>query len=161
MSEYLSAEQAWRKPAGRYVVLLAAPHLLVAIVFAAVTPFVAQEPSPLPFPLWPLFPAAAAGFVLSAVASVLRTRTLGYRLREDDLLVRQGLLWRREISAPYGRMQHIDVQQDALARLARLADLRLSTAAVVPVRVRGLPREEARELRDRLAAHAASRRAGL
>ncbi|GAA4974262.1 PH domain-containing protein [Kineococcus glutinatus] len=86
----------------------------------------------------------------------------GYAERDDDLLVRHGLLFRTLVVVPYGRMQFVDVQAGPVDRRFGIATLQLHTAsastdAVIP----GLPPQEAARLRDRLAARGEARLAGL
>lgn len=112
--------------------------------------------------------AAAAAAALIAVAVGLygvlhgRYRAWGYAEREDDLLVRRGVLVRRLSVVPYGRMQFVDVTAGPVDRLFRLATVQLHTAAAATdARIPGLPVEEAHRLRDRLAALGEAQAAGL
>jgi membrane protein YdbS with pleckstrin-like domain len=113
---------------------------------------------------WALWIAIAVGVV--AVVSIAfeprRVRSIGYRLREDDLVFRRGIMFHRQVAVPYGRMQLIDITRGPVARALGLADLKFVTAAAATaVTVPGLPTEEADRLRDELVALAETRRAGL
>jgi uncharacterized protein len=91
-----------------------------------------------------------------------RVRSWGYCEREDDLLVRHGLLVARLSVVPYGRMQLIDVLAGPAERLFGLSTLHLHTAAAASdARIPGLEAAEAARLRDRLAALGEARAAGL
>ena len=104
--------------------------------------------------------AAATGWVLVAVER--RWRAWGYAEREDDLLVRRGVLVRRTSVVPYGRMQYVDVTSGPLDRRLGLATVTLHTAAAATdASIPGLLAEEATRLRDRLAALGEARQAGL
>jgi membrane protein YdbS with pleckstrin-like domain len=110
--------------------------------------------------------ATAAGLLAAAVAlyGVLhgRYRAWGYAERQDDLLVRRGVLVRRLSIVPYGRMQFVDVTAGPVDRLFGLATVQLHTAAAATdARIPGLPTEEAHRLRDRLAALGEAQAAGL
>jgi uncharacterized protein len=108
--------------------------------------------------------ALAALLVGLAVAPFLgrRVRSWAYCEREDDLLVRHGLLVARLSVVPYGRMQFIDVVAGPAERTFGLATVHLHTAAAASdARIPGLPEEEAARLRDRLAALGEARAAGL
>ena len=64
----------------------------------------------------------------------------GYAERDDDLLVLHGLLFRKLVVVPYGRMQYVDVKAGPVERRFGIATLQLHTAsastdAVIP----GLP----------------------
>jgi membrane protein YdbS with pleckstrin-like domain len=102
----------------------------------------------------------ATGLALHAVHR--RWLAWGYAEREDDLLVRRGVLVRRTSVVPYGRMQYVDVTAGPLDRRLGLARVTLHTAAAASdASIPGLPEEEATRLRDRLAALGEARAAGL
>jgi membrane protein YdbS with pleckstrin-like domain len=91
-----------------------------------------------------------------------RVRAIGYRLRDDDLVVRRGIMFQRFAAVPYGRMQLVDINRGPLARALGLAELKLVTAAAASnITIPGLPMADAEQLRDRLVELAESRRAGL
>lgn len=97
-----------------------------------------------------------------AVAIVRAVRAWGYAEREDDLLVRHGLLVRRLSIVPYSRMQFVDVSAGPLERAFDLATVQLHTAAAASdARVPGLRPAEASRLRDRLTALGEDRAEGL
>ena len=86
----------------------------------------------------------------------------GYAERNDDLLVRHGLMWREIVVVPYGRMQYVDVQAGPVERMFGIARVQLHTAsAETDARIPGLVPEEASRLRDRLASRGEARLAGL
>jgi membrane protein YdbS with pleckstrin-like domain len=100
--------------------------------------------------------------VARLVIAPRRVAAIGWILREDDLVVRRGILLSRLVAVPYGRMQLVDVNRGPVARLLGLAELRLVTAAATSdVTLPGLPEPEAAELRDALVARAEERRVGL
>jgi membrane protein YdbS with pleckstrin-like domain len=111
--------------------------------------------------------ASAAAAVLAAGVLVesfvrRRVRAWSYAEREDDLLVKRGVLFSRLSVVPYGRMQFIDVTAGPIERSFGLATVRLHTAAAASdARIPGLSREEADRLRDRLAELGESQAAGL
>ncbi|MGH3722200.1 MAG: PH domain-containing protein [Pseudonocardiaceae bacterium] len=91
-----------------------------------------------------------------------RYRAWGYAEREQDLVVRRGVLFRRLSVVPYGRMQFIDVTAGPVERLFGLATVQLHTAAAASdAKIPGLPRSEAQRLRDTLAAVGEARAMGL
>ena len=113
--------------------------------------------------LWP------AGMAVEVVYTVWRSfvtvravRAWGYAERDQDLLVRHGLLIRRLSIVPYARMQFVDVTAGPLERAFGLATVQLHTAAAASdARVPGLPPDEAARLRDRLTALGQDRSEGL
>ena len=91
-----------------------------------------------------------------------RVRSIGYQLRDDDLLFRRGILYQRFVAVPYGRMQLVDINRGPVSRMLNLSELKFVTAAAsTGVTIPGLRAEDADELRDRLVALAETRRAGL
>ena len=110
-----------------------------------------------------------AGMVVVVLYAVWRSfvtvravRAWGYAERDQDLLVRHGLLVRRLSIVPYARMQFVDVTAGPLERAFGLATVQLHTAAAASdARVPGLPPDEAARLRDRLTALGQDRAEGL
>jgi len=87
---------------------------------------------------------------------------LGYAERDDDLLVVRGILVRKLVVVPYGRMQYVDVQAGPLARWLGIAQVELHTAAsMTDAAIPGLTGDEAARLRDRLASRGQTGLAGL
>jgi membrane protein YdbS with pleckstrin-like domain len=86
----------------------------------------------------------------------------GYAERGADLLVTHGVMWRRLVVVPYGRMQLVDVTAGPIERKFGISTLRLHTASAgTDARIHGLTAAEATRLRDRLAALGESQSAGL
>jgi uncharacterized protein len=108
---------------------------------------------------------AAVVVALTAVAYVAidrNYRSWGYSERAEDLLVTRGVLFRRLVVVPYGRMQLVDVTAGPVERRFGIATVRLHTAAAgTDARIRGLSPHEAARLRDRLSALGEARSAGL
>jgi membrane protein YdbS with pleckstrin-like domain len=116
-------------------------------------------------PYW-AWPAAMIVLVVysawRAIVTVRAVRAWGYAERDQDLLVRHGLLIRRLSIVPYARMQFVDVTAGPLERAFGLATVQLHTAAAASdARVPGLPPAEAARLRDRLTALGEDRAEGL
>jgi uncharacterized protein len=117
--------------------------------------------------------AGAAAGAASAVAVIAlgvlaerfvrrRFNAWGYAEREDDLLVRRGVLCTRLSVVPYGRMQFVDVTAGPLERAFGLATVRMHTAAAATdARIPGLDRDEAARLRDQLAELGEAQAAGI
>ena len=110
----------------------------------------------LPVPWWLVIlpPVLVLGLALPILRMLRRqVRALGYREREEDLLVRSGVLWRKQLVIPYGRMQYVEVISGPLERRYGLCKLTLNTAAgsataVIP----GLREDTGQALRERLVA---------
>lgn len=86
----------------------------------------------------------------------------GYAENADDLFVTRGIMWRKLVSVPYGRMQYVDVQAGPIARRFGIAAITLHTASPdTAARIPGLPAAEATRLRDRLTDLGEAHGAGL
>ncbi|MFD5864634.1 PH domain-containing protein [Agromyces sp. NPDC127015] len=153
-------DDAWRRVSPKYIVVEVVGSLIGMVVF--VGGFVVVHL--LWQPWWALWAAGAVALV-SIVGIALeprRVRSIRYRLRDDDLLFRRGIMFQRQVAVPYGRMQLIDITRGPVARALGLAELKFVTAAAATaVTVPGIPMEEADRLRDELVALAETRRAGL
>ena len=91
-----------------------------------------------------------------------RVAAWGYAERRDDLMVKRGVMIRRQSVIPYGRMQFIDVTAGPVERSLGLATVRMHTAAAASdARIPGLDKADAAKLRDQLAALGESQAAGL
>lgn len=91
-----------------------------------------------------------------------RWSSWGYAERERDLLIRRGVLVRRLVVVPYGRMQFVEVRQGPLDRLFGLASVRLHTAAAATdAQIPLLTESEADRLRERLTELGEAYAAGL
>ena len=112
---------------------------------------------------------AAIGIALSLVLALAgwlvergRYRSWGYAERDEDLVVRRGLMFHRLTVVPFGRMQFVDVTAGPVDRLFDLATVQLHTAAATTdARVPGLRSADAARLRDRLAALGEARTSGI
>jgi hypothetical protein len=154
-------EAEWLRPSSRLrlvrrsqLLVAALPVLVAGVVIGAVASGVVAAVA-----------AGAAVVVLAAVVDIFlgrRVRAWAYAERDDDLLVRRGVMFRRLSVIPYGRMQYVDVTAGPVERSFGLATVRMHTAAAASdARVPGLPAAEAARLRDNLAVLGEARAAGL
>jgi len=105
---------------------------------------------------------AVASVVFGWIALERNWRAWGYAERAEDLLEERGVMVRRLVVVPYGRMQFVDVTAGPLERRFEIATVQLHTAAAATdASIPGLVPEEAARLRDRLAALGEARSAGL
>lgn len=155
-----TANEGWRRLSPRFwiarqveIAAFLVPLLVGATVAALLVPGVYTAI---------LGPLVLAYAVATWVVERGRYRAWAYAEREDDLIVRRGLLFRRTSVVPYGRMQFIDVTAGPVDRLFGLATVQLHTAAAATdARIPGLLRRDAESLRDRMAAVGEARATGL
>lgn len=153
------ADVSWRRVSPKLVWVELAGGAIVALVAAAIAVGMFILQAWVPFVIVSLF---VAGTIVKLVITPRRVRSIGYQLREDDLLFRRGIMWQRFVAVPYGRMQLIDINRGPVARALGLSELKFVTAAAAAgVTLPGLAEADADALRDQLVALAESRRAGL
>jgi len=162
-------DDTFRSPAEQWVRLspkLVTVRRLVQVITTVVLLVVAGVVwAVAPIPKWiPLVAVAliVVEFVWAWWLIGRRVRSYGYVERADDLLVTSGILSRRLVVVPYGRLQLVDVVAGPLDRAFGIATVRLHTAAATTdAAIPGLTPDIASALRDRLAAQGESRGAGM
>jgi uncharacterized protein len=140
-------------------------RVVLAVVWFAVTTLVLVLVGLLGAPTWVLLMLGALALAVLAWGWVVvgrSARSWAYAEREEDLYIKHGVMFRRLVSVPYGRMQYVDVHAGPLDQAWGIANVHLHTAApgtsaVIP----GLPAEEAARLRDRLTSLGEAQAAGL
>ena len=86
---------------------------------------------------------------------VARYNARGYQMGEDRLRVVRGVLFHSDTVVPFGRVQHIDVDQGPVERALDIATMTLHTAGShnASVSLPGLGRELANDMRETIRAH--------
>ncbi|MCD9198519.1 PH domain-containing protein [Aeromicrobium wangtongii] len=159
---FAPATGAWQRVSPRLatvrrivIAAIAAPVVIAGIVLAVL----------LPDQRWIGAAVTVATLPLAAWGGVWaghNQRTWGYVENADDLLVTRGVMFKRLVAIPYGRMQFVDVQAGPLARAFGIATVTLHTASTeTAADIPGLPSDEATRLRNRLTELGESRGAGL
>lgn len=111
---------------------------------------------------WGLPGAVLIGAVWRGLLLRRQVAAIGYAERDDDLLVRQGVIFQRTMVVPYGRMQYVDVAVGPLERAFGICTLKLHTASpATNAEIPGLPTDEGARLREQLSARGQARLAGL
>lgn len=123
----------------------------ILAVLLVIAELATEEINPLPFGT-----VLGVGLVLIGIGiwrmPARRYAAWGYRMEEDELAVRHGLLIRALSLVPFGRVQHIDLAQGPLERAFGLATLVLNTAGTrgAAIRLPGLAQADAEEIRDHI-----------
>jgi len=102
-----------------------------------------------------IIPAVLVLVIALLILRILRrqVKALGYLEREEDFVVRSGVMWRKQLVIPYGRMQYVEVNSGPVERRYGLCQLTLNTAgAGATAHVYGLPEAQGQALRERLVA---------
>lgn len=89
-----------------------------------------------------------------------QVRARGYAEREDDILWREGLLFRSVKAVPYGRLQYVDVEEGPIQRRFGVQTVTLKTAGA-DLEMTGLSKAESERLREVLMQRGQARLAGL
>jgi uncharacterized protein len=151
----------WQRPSPRLRTVRRLQVGVVALLVAAAAAVIAAASGAGTLAVVLAACALAGGFVAERIAQ-RRVSAWGYCEREDDLLVRRGVLFSRLSVVPYGRMQFVDVTAGPVERSFGLATVRLHTAAAASdARIPGLSAADAARLRDQLARLGEARAAGL
>lgn len=109
-----------------------------------------------PYLVWLPLPIACLGVLFSWIG-VLAAHAKGLALRDHDIAFRSGLIWRKTILLAFSRIQHIELSSGPLQRRYGLASLKFFTAGGlnVDMRIDGLRRDEAEQLRSAILARVA------
>ncbi|KAB1640823.1 PH domain-containing protein [Gulosibacter chungangensis] len=150
----------WRRVSMKYATLGVINFAISTLFFIAVAIGLSFIPGG---GWWWLFGAIPALlFASQMIFVVIRTKAIGYALRQDDIVYRRGIWWSRMVAVPYGRLQLVDINRGPVERMLGLASLKMVTAAAsTGLAIPGLPQAEADQLRDHLIRVAETRRAGL
>lgn len=102
-----------------------------------------------------LVPVVLVAVFLILMVPLRRYNARGYDMGEDRLRVVRGLLFRSDTIVPFGRVQHIDVEQGPLERYYGIARLVLHTAGThnSSVALPGLAHDTASQMREVIRAH--------
>lgn len=84
-----------------------------------------------------------------------RYQARGYAMSDDRLRVVRGVLFRADTVVPFGRIQHIDVDQGPLERFYDIATLTVHTAGshAASVQLPGLEASLAMDMREKIRSH--------
>jgi putative membrane protein len=78
---------------------------------------------------WKWLIISAVIFVPAVLVSVLRYFTYRYCIKDGQLIVKQGLVFRNVRTVPVSRIQNIDFVQNPLHRILKVAEVKIETAS--------------------------------
>lgn len=107
---------------------------------------------------WPLHAGIIPGalFLLGIIWSILipylQYKYWKFDIRDTEIYIEYGVLTRVKTTAPYSRVQHLDVRQSLFERMMHLSSLVVYTAGTrgSDLTIPGLPEDYAEQLRDEL-----------
>jgi uncharacterized protein len=122
---------------------------VVAVLGSAVAVIADLAPA-----IWVTLALVLAYGAAAFVAPGMSYRRWSYAVREQDLVLRRGVLVRSTSIVPFSRIQHVDTQRGPIERAFGLSSVVVYTAGAVGAAlvVPGLDAARADVLRDRLAA---------
>ena len=72
---------------------------------------------------------AAGFFVIALAVTIFRYLTLRYQVKGGDLIVKEGLIFRRVRTVPIRRIQNMDLVQNIMHRIFHVAEVKIETAS--------------------------------
>lgn len=109
--------------------------------------------------------------ILAYVVAKLSYRFYKFELTENEYKAERGIIWKRYISIPYGRIQNVDIYRGLLSRILGLSDLNIQTAGYSAMslsgkvgsegRLPGLGVKDAEVIREELIKKARNARPGI
>ncbi len=109
--------------------------------------------------------------ILAFVVAKLSYHFYRFELTDGEYKAERGIIWKRYISIPYGRIQNVDIYRGVLDRLLGLSDLNIQTAGYSTIgtrgaggsegRLPGLSTQEAEKVREELIKRAKGARQGV
>lgn len=140
-----------------YKLLMRVAAILIALVLfgaGAIIDGVLRSKAGMPFGLV-LVPVTLVALFIAIPLPARRYRHRGYQISDDRLRVVRGVMWHSDTIVPFGRVQHIDVNQGPIERALGIATLTLHTAGShnASVSLPGLGHELAVEMREAIRAH--------
>ncbi|MDO8556530.1 MAG: PH domain-containing protein [Nanoarchaeota archaeon] len=79
--------------------------------------------------------------IIMEVYARLAYRYFSYEVKSDCLLINQGIIWKRSVTIPYGRVQNVDITRGIFAQMFDFSSVAIQTAGVA-FAYRGMPRSE-------------------
>lgn len=127
---------------------------VILVVGLAVDGALQAEEVPIPFGVITGLATLLALFIIIRIP-LARYNARGYQISRDRLRVVRGIMWRSDTIVPFGRIQHIDVDQGPIERALGLATMTLHTAGShnASVSLPGLGHELAVQMREEIRAH--------
>ena len=98
-----------------------------------------------------LFLVGLVPFILIYILECYYYRYYFYDLREDEVVIKKGVISKAEITLPYSKIQNVFIDQDVLDRIFGLYDVHLETAGFgsgMAAHIYGVNQANSEKLRD-------------
>ena len=120
--------------------------LLVLAAYVPRLPFI-----PFDFGPWPVLGLGVLTVWFTVIAW-LDAKRRGWVVREQDLIYRSGVIWRKTMIVPFARIQHVETASGPIERLFGLLRVKCFTAGgmMADLSVEGLDARSARQVRQYL-----------
>lgn len=127
---------------------------IVLIIGLAIDGAMQAEEVPVPFGIVTGVATLIALFIIIRIP-LARYNARGYQISRDRLRVVRGVMWHSDTIVPFGRVQHIDVDQGPIERALGIATMTLHTAGShnASISLPGLGHELAVQMREEIRAH--------
>jgi membrane protein YdbS with pleckstrin-like domain len=132
-----------------YLYMRISSRLLLGLLFSGIGALFSLF-AKLYFGYW-LFPLLAL-IVTTIIYEPMAFKVKGYLLRKHDISYKTGLIFFRQTTVPFNRIQHCEYNQGILGRLFDIASVKIFTAggSTSDLTVKGLTKENAIKLRDHI-----------
>lgn len=141
-------------PTHRLVSLVTTVIMMLILVFISYQPFIdvpENVVSTLQYPIWGI---GTLGLIVSLYHSLADPKKR-YALREQDISYQSGLVFRKTVSQPILRVQHVELKRGPIDRKVGLANLQVFSAggAMHTFEIPGLAVDTAEDIRQFILAH--------
>ncbi|WNC68674.1 PH domain-containing protein [Thalassotalea nanhaiensis] len=141
-------------PTHRLVSLVTTVTMMLILVFISYQPFIdisKNVVNTLQYPIWGI---GTLGLVISLYHSLADPKKR-YAIREHDISYQSGLVFRKTVSQPILRVQHVELKRGPIDRKVGLANLQVFSAggAMHTFEIPGLDVETAENMRQFILAH--------
>lgn len=105
--------------------------------------------------LWVVMGVITGAFIVLGLYHWFADPIVAYAVREQDIVLRKGLVFQKQVCQPMLRVQHIELKRGPVERLAGLASLQVYSAggSAHTFEIPGLPAAHADQLRQFILSH--------
>ncbi|WNC72315.1 PH domain-containing protein [Thalassotalea psychrophila] len=141
-------------PTHRLVSLATTVIVMLILVFISYQPFVETPEKVINTLQYPIWGIGTLGLIISLYHSLADPKKR-YALREQDISYQSGLVFRKTVSQPILRVQHVELKRGPIDRKVGLANLQVFSAggAMHTFEIPGLDVETAEDIRQFILAH--------